>query len=149
MAKILVISDNNDDLIIISTLVSDLISDCLVITAQSGLQGIEKAKAESPSTILLDIEMPEINRYEVCKRLKSGEKTKHIPIIMLTEIKSDPKSRVKGLESGADTLLKKPIDEVELIALINMALRISKAEKEKAEIKYKLQRARKMEAIGT
>ncbi len=105
MAKILVISDNND-LITISTLVSDLISDCLVITAQSGLQGIEKAKAESPSTILLDIEMPEINRYEVCKRLKSGEKTKHITIIMLTEIKSDPKSRVKGLESGADTLLK-------------------------------------------
>ncbi len=149
MAKILVISDKNDDLIKISTLVSDLIPDCLVITAQSGLQGIEKAKTESPSTILLDIEMPEIDGYEVCKRLKSGEKTKHIPIIMLMEIKSDPKSRVKGLESGADTLLKKPIDEVELITQINMALRISKAEKEKAEIKYKLQQARKMEAIGT
>jgi len=149
MTKILVISNKEGDLTTISALLNDLVSDCLVITAQSGLKGIEKAKTEPPSTILLDIEMPEVDGYEVCNRLKSGEKTKHIPIIMITEVKSDSISRVKGLEAGADTFLNKPFDEVELTAQINMALRIDKTEKEKILLKDTLQKARKMEAIGT
>jgi len=149
MRKILVISDKEKDLTAISALLNDLVSDCLVITAQSGLKGIEKAKTEPPSTILLDIEMLEVDRYEVCNRLKSDEKTKHIPIIMITEVKSDSISRVKGLEAGADTFLNKPFDEIELTTQINMALRIDKTEKEKILLNDELQKARKMEAIGT
>ncbi len=149
MTKILVISNKEEDLTTISALLNDLVSDCLVITAQSGLKGIEKAKTEPPSTILLDIEMPGMDGYEVCIRLKSDEKTKHIPIIMITEVKSDSISRVEGLEAGVDSFLKKPFDEVEFTAQINMALRIHDAEKEKVELKDKLQQARKMEAMGT
>lgn len=149
MTKILVISNKEEDLTTISALLNDLVSNCLVITAQSGLEGIEKAKTEPPSTILLDIEMPEVDGYDICNRLKSDEKTKHIPIIMITEVKSDSISRVKGLEAGADTFLNKPFDEVELTAQINMALRIDKTEKEKILINDALQKARKMEAIGT
>jgi len=149
MTKILVISNKEEDLTTISALLNDLVSNCLVITAQSGLKGIEKAKTEPPSTILIDIEMPEVDGYEVCNRLKSDEKTKHIPIIMITEVKSDSISRVKGLEAGADTFLNKPFDEVELTAQINMALRIDKTEKEKILLNDTLQKARKMEVIGT
>ena len=149
MTKILVISNKEVDLTTISALLNDLVSNCLVITAQSGLKGIEKAKTEPPSTILIDIEMPEVDGYEVCNRLKSDEKTKHIPIIMITEVKSDSISRVKGLEAGADTFLNKPFDEVELTAQINMALRIDKTEKEKILLNDTLQKARKMEVIGT
>ena len=61
MTKILVISNKEEDLTTISALLNDLVSDCLVITAQSGLKGIEKAKTEPPSTILIDIEMPEVD----------------------------------------------------------------------------------------
>ncbi|RZB34031.1 MAG: hypothetical protein SRB2_03424 [Desulfobacteraceae bacterium Eth-SRB2] len=149
MKKILLISNKEDDLIAISTLlVKNLVSDCQVITAQSGLQGIEKAKNESPGTILIDVEIPGMEGYKVCNILKSDEKTEQIPIIMITEVKSDSISRVKGLEAGADTFLKKPFDEVELTTQINMALRIDEAEKEKVKLKEKLQKARKMEEIG-
>jgi DNA-binding response OmpR family regulator len=149
MTKILLISNKEDDLIAISTLlVNNLVSNCQVITAQSGLEGIEKAKNELPGTILLDVEIPGMDGYNVCNILKSNDKTEQIPIIMITEVKSDSISRVKGLEAGADAFLKKPFDQVELTAQINMAFRISEAEKEKVKLKEKLQQARKMEEIG-
>jgi CheY-like chemotaxis protein len=149
MTRILLISNKEDDLIFISTLLYKFVSDCLVITAQSGLQGIEKAKHESPGVILLDSEVSEMDGYEVCNRLKSEENTKHIPIIMITEGKSDSISREERIESGLDSFLKKPFDEVELTALINMALRIHDSEKETVRLKNQLQQARKMQAMGT
>jgi DNA-binding response OmpR family regulator len=72
--------------------------------------------------------LPEMDGFKVCERLKSDEKTKHIPIIMLTAIKTDAESRVKGLGLGADAFLTKPIDETELAAQVNVMLRIKKAE---------------------
>ncbi|MDH4203966.1 MAG: adenylate/guanylate cyclase domain-containing response regulator, partial [Desulfobacteraceae bacterium] len=74
-------SNKNDDLNTMSTFLEDLIPDCLVIPAQSGIVGIESAKAESPELVLLDLEIGEIDRYEVCRTLKSEKNTKHIPIL--------------------------------------------------------------------
>ena len=148
MKKILVISDNNDDLNTISTFLEDLVPDCLVIPAQSGIVGIESTKAESPEMVLLDLEIGGIDRYEVCRTLKSGENTKHIPILLMIDIQSDPKSYVKGLEAGAVGFLGKPIDKAELAVQVNVVLRISALEKEKAELKKQLQQAQKMESIG-
>jgi len=128
MPKILAIDDTRDNLISISALLKKLIPDCTVITSDSGAEGIKKAEAEQPNTILLDIRMPEMDGFEVCRRLKSNEKTKHIPVVMLTAIKSDAESRVKGLEIGADAFLSKPIDEVELAAHVKVMLRIKTAE---------------------
>jgi len=149
MTRILLISNKEDDLTFISTLLNKFVSDCLVITAQSGLEGIEKAKHESPGVILLDIEVSEMDGYEVCKSLKSEENTKHIPIIMITEVKLDSISREQGIKAGVDSFLKKPFDEVDLTTLINMALRMHASEKETAKFKNKLQQARKMQAMGT
>jgi len=128
MPKILIIDDKKDNLISISSLLKNLIPGCVVLTADSGADGLNKAKKELPDTILLDIIMPEMDGFEVCKRLKSDERVKHIPVILLTAVKTDSKSRVKGLDLGADTLLTKPIDEVELAAQVNVMLRIKKAE---------------------
>lgn len=128
MAKILVIDDKEDNLISISALLKNFISDCSVITTDSGAEGIRKAKAELPDTILLDIIMPGMDGYEVCRRLKSDEETKHIPVIMITAIRTDSQSRVKGLDIGADAFLSKPIDEAELASQVNVMLRIKKAE---------------------
>lgn len=105
MPKILAIDDKQDNLITISALLKNLIPDCTVITSDSGAEGIKKAEAEQPDAILLDIKMPEMDGYEVCRHLKSNEKTKHIPIVMLTAIKTDPQSRTKGLNLGADAFL--------------------------------------------
>ncbi|MBF0286982.1 MAG: response regulator [SAR324 cluster bacterium] len=128
MATILVIDDQQDNLIVLSTLLQELLEDAKVVTAQSGAEGIEKAKHEKPDTILLDVIMPEMDGFEACLRLKSNEQTKHIPVIMLTAIQSDVESRTKALELGADAFLSKPVDETELIAQINAMLRIKKAE---------------------
>jgi CheY-like chemotaxis protein len=149
MTKILLIGHKKDDLIAVSNVLSNLVTDCQVVKAPSGPQGLEKAKEESPDAIILDIEMPEMDDYEFCNLLKSDEKTEHIPIIMIAGIASDSSSLTKGLEAGADVILKKPFNQAELSAQINMAFRISEAEKEKIILKEKLQRSRKMEEIGT
>ncbi len=128
MAKILTIDDREDNLVTLSAILKNLIPGCNIITALSGPEGIEKAKRESPDTILLDIKMPGMDGYEVCKRLKEDENTKHVPVIMISAIKTESKDRVMGFESGADAYLAKPIDEYVLVAQVKTALRIKKAE---------------------
>ena len=128
MPKILAIDDNQDNLYSISALLKNVIPDCIVTTAISGEKGIEKAIENSPDTILLDIQMPNMNGYEVCQKLKSNKKTKHIPIILITATKTNVKNRVKGLEIGADAFLSKPIDVYELAAQVKVMLRIKKSE---------------------
>ena len=128
MNKILVIDDQKDNLTTIKAIVKTYLTDCLVITALSGQAGIAIAQKEQPDTILLDIIMPKMDGYEVCKILKENASTKHIPIVMITAIKTDVGSRVKGLESGADAFLSKPVDPIELSAQIKVMLRIKAAE---------------------
>jgi CheY-like chemotaxis protein len=128
MPKILAIDDKIDNLISISALLKALIPGCNVITAQSGAEGLLKAENEKPDTILLDIKMPEMDGYEVCDRLKSNEQTKHIPVIMISAIRTESEDLVKGLSSGADAYLAKPIDEHVLVAQVKTALRIKRAE---------------------
>jgi PAS domain S-box-containing protein len=128
MTKILAIDDKQDNLVVISALLRNLLSQCIVITAQTGALGIKKAEQEQPDVILLDVRMPEMNGYDVCRHLKSNEGTRHIPVIMLTAVEKTSSSRVQGLESGADAFMTKPIDETELIAQVKVALRIKAAE---------------------
>jgi len=128
MTKILAIDDKKDNLITIAAIVKSMMEDCTVIPAESGPEGIALAETMEPDTIILDVKMPEMDGFEVCRRLKMNEKTAHIPLILLTAIRTDTKSRIQGLEIGADAFLTKPIDESELIAQINVMLRIKRAE---------------------
>jgi PAS domain S-box-containing protein len=128
MTKILAIDDKEDNLISLSAILKGLLSGCTVITALSGLEGIEKAKAELPDTILLDIKMPGMDGYETCKRLKENKDTGHIPVILISAIQTGSRDMVKGLDTGADVYLAKPIDENVLIAQVKTALRMKNAE---------------------
>jgi len=125
MARILVIDHNQNHLAVISALFVKSIPGCHVLTAQSGNEGMERAKAEAPDTILLD---GEINGLEICNRLKSDEKTKHIPVIMIAGTKIGPMDRIKGLEAGADGFLTKPVDEAEWVSQVSLAFRCKAAE---------------------
>ena len=128
MTKILAIDDNKDNLVSLVALLRNLVPGCELLSALSGLEGIAIAKDESPDVILLDINMPGMDGYEVCRKIKNSNETRHIPIIMLTAVYIDIKSRVKGLEIGADAFLAKPIDEIELVAQVKVMLRIKKTE---------------------
>ena len=129
--KVLIIDDNADNLISIKALLNNLEPDYKILTAKSGIEGIELAVSDSPDTILLDIQMPNMDGYEVCKRLRADNRTSSIPIIFLTAIKTSAKDRIRGLEIGGDSYLVKPIDEGELLANLNSMLRIKKAEDKK------------------
>jgi PAS domain S-box-containing protein len=128
MKKILAIDDKKDNLVTISAVLNSYMDECEVITAMSGAAGIELAASAAPDVIVLDVKMPGMDGYEVCRYLKSRDETRHIPVILLTAIKTDTESRIKGLETGADAFLTKPIDESELIAQINVMIRIKKSE---------------------
>lgn len=128
MAKILAIDDNQDNLITISALLRSFIPGTRVSTADSGPAGIEKARQEHPDTILLDLKMPGMDGFEVCKILKKDPLTSSIPIILVTAVNTDSNLRTKGLETGADAFLAKPIDQAELAAQVNAMLRIKFAE---------------------
>lgn len=128
MNSVLAIDDHQDNLIAVKALLKLFVPDCYVITADSGKEGIQKAISEQPDTILLDIHMPEMDGFDVVRELKKENTTCNIPIIMLTAIKTDTKSRVKALELGADAFLTKPINEAELGAQVKAMLRIKKAE---------------------
>ncbi|NQT59704.1 MAG: response regulator [Bacteroidetes bacterium] len=128
MSKLLVIDDQQDNLISIEALLKIYLPGCKVFTAMSGQEGIALAKTEFPDTILLDIIMPEMDGYEVCRVLKQYEITKHIPIVMLTAIKTDTASRIRGLNFGADAFLSKPFEPNELVAQINVMLRLKRGE---------------------
>jgi two-component system cell cycle response regulator len=77
--------------------------------AENGMQALEKIAVRPPDVILLDIMMPQMDGYEVCRRLKTDSKTAHIPILMVTAL-SERKERLMGIAVGANDFLNKPID---------------------------------------
>jgi len=128
MKKILIIDDIMDNLVSAKAIIKQFIPNSEVLISQSGLEGIDIARKEQPDTIILDIVMPRMDGYEVCSKLKKDELTKHIPVIMITAIKSDTKSMIKGLEVGADAFFTKPLEPFEISAQVNVMLRIKNAE---------------------
>ena len=128
MSKILAIDDQSDNLITIKAVIKSFLPGNEVITATSAKEGIRLAIEDQPDVILLDIIMPEIDGYEACEMLKTNEFTKHIPIAMVTALKTDAASKIKALELGADAFVAKPIEPTELIAQIKVLLRIKYSE---------------------
>ncbi len=94
-----------------------------VAVAASGLEALDLAHCWSPDVILLDVMMPGLDGYEVCRRLKRDPALSHIPVIMVTAL-FDPTERVSGLEAGADDFLSKPVDDATLFARLRSLLRV-------------------------
>lgn len=92
-----------------------------IITAYNGIQALESAKTKKPDLILLDIVMPELNGYQVCRELKKNNTFKQIPIIMLTA-KAQESDKFWGKETGADEYLTKPFEFSILINTIKKYL---------------------------
>src|ERR1700752_3218027 len=119
--KILVV----DDVPVNVKLLADLLSvrGYAVVTAAGGAEALEKIAKEAPSLVLLDVMMPGMSGYDVCRRIRQNTATAMLPVIMVTAL--DPsEERVKGIEAGADDFLTKPINQGELLARVKSLLRI-------------------------
>jgi signal transduction histidine kinase len=128
--KILAIDDNIDNLITLNVLIKEIFPEAIVLKALSGKQGLEIATLEEPHLILLDIIMPEMDGFDVCKILKVNKNIRDIPVIFVTAL-GTKEDRIKALESGGEGFLSKPIDESELTAQIRVMLKIRIATLEK------------------
>ncbi len=126
MKKILVIDDLPENVFMLQDRLEH--EGYEVLTAYDGTAGIEKAMAELPDLILLDVMMPGITGIEVCKTLVNNKETAYIPIILVTA-KSGADDIKEGLEAGAFDYIKKPFNRVELLARVNSALKLSEAHK--------------------
>lgn len=126
MKKILVVDDLPENVFMLQDRLEH--EGYEVITAYDGLTGIAKCEAEQPDLVLLDVMMPGMTGFEVCKTLVNNIKTKSIPIILVTA-KVGAEDTKEGLEAGAFDYIKKPFNRVELLARVNSALKLSEAQK--------------------
>lgn len=131
MKKILVIDDYPDNVFLLQDRLER--EGFEVLKAYDGEMGIQKAISEKPDLILLDIMMPGVSGYDVCKTLSTNDETKLIPIILLTAL-TEADNLKSGLQAGAFDYIKKPFNKTELIARINSALRFSETNKFLIEI---------------
>jgi two-component system cell cycle response regulator len=100
-----------------------------VVTASSGEEALRMARSEHPDIILLDVMMPEMDGFEVCRRLKADPATDGIPVVMVTAL-SEVADRVRGLQSGADDFLTKPVNDVALFARVRSLVRLKRMTEE-------------------
>ncbi len=100
-----------------------------ILLAEDGEEALARVAEERPDAILLDVMMPRLDGFEVCRRLKSSRRTFFVPVMMLTAL-ADSESKVKGLEAGADDFLNKPINRIELRTRLRSLLRVRRLRNE-------------------
>jgi len=120
-ARILVVDDLEPNVKLLEAKLSAEYFD--VVTAMNGPDAIEIAREEQPDIVLLDVMMPGMDGYEVCRRLKADEATAHIPVVMVTAL-DQQSDRLVGLEAGADDFLTKPVEDLALFARVRGLTRL-------------------------
>ena len=121
-SRVLVVDDNDQNRELLEAYVQD-IPLVTVVSAVDGTDALEAVTSEHPDLILLDIMMPKMSGFEVCRRLKSDPATKDIPVIMVTAL-NEIADHEKGSESGCDDFLSKPVNRMELVKRVRSLLRI-------------------------
>ena len=117
--KILVVDDEPD---LVETVQFSLETEGYhVLAAYNGEDGLNQARKDSPDMIILDLMLPKLDGYKVCRLLKFDEKYKHIPILMLTA-KAQEKDKILGKETGADDYMTKPFDIDQLMEKVKFHL---------------------------
>src|SRR5205809_963194 len=119
--RVLAVDDQRDALRLLQIRLQNAGFDCL--TAGDGANALELLGKEPVDIIILDVMMPQMDGFEVCRRLKADERTKDIPVIFLTA-KFEMEDKVRGLEVGGHDYLSKPVEQPELLARTRSALRV-------------------------
>jgi two-component system, cell cycle response regulator len=119
--RVLVVDDVATNRLLLRAKLSSAYYD--VVVAENGTQALEMARGEQPDMVMLDVMMPDMDGFAVCKVLKSAEETAHIPVIMVTALDTR-EERIRGLEAGADDFLSKPFNDLALFARVRNLMRM-------------------------
>jgi twitching motility two-component system response regulator PilH len=119
MAKILIVDDSPTELHVLSQMLDK--GGYETVTAEDGEEGIEKAKAEQPDLILMDVVMPGLNGFQATRKLSRDAATKHIPVVIVTT-KDQDTDREWGMRQGARDYMVKPVKNTELLAKVSSLL---------------------------
>ncbi len=120
-SRVLVVDDNPQNLELLAAYLESI--PVQVETADNGIDALEKVAAAPPDLILLDIMMPRMSGFEVCRKLKGDPATRDIPVLMVTAL-SDLGDIERGVDSGTDDFLSKPVNRLELITRVRSLLRV-------------------------
>ncbi len=120
-ATVMIVEDNPQGLELLEVYMEDLQPEVSVISATNGMEALEKVAQDKPDLILLDIMMPKMSGFEVCRHLKGNPETRGILVVMITAL-SETGDLERATESGADDYLTKPVDRVALVDLVRTML---------------------------
>jgi CheY-like chemotaxis protein len=121
-SHVLVVDDNAQNLELLAAYLDTL--GCKVSTAADGMEALEQTAQVDFDLILLDIMMPRMSGFEVCRKLKSDPRTRDVPIIMVTAL-NELGDIERGVESGTDDFITKPVNRLELVTRVKSLLRVS------------------------
>ena len=113
-----------DDSVTLREMIADLLKGrgLNVTVASDGVEALEQIKTNRPDLVVLDIVMPRMNGYEVCRRLKSDPKTQSLPVVMCSS-KSEEFDRYWGMKQGADAYIPKPVDQEQLLQTVKQLVK--------------------------
>lgn len=143
--NILIVDDSISNLVYVESLLESIYADYNVVKAHSGKEALQTVAKEKVDLIILDIEMPEMNGFQVAKALKSDESTRDIPVVFLT---AHTKLRTKGLEIGAVDYLTKPIDPDIFTSRILLYTRLVKSIKDNRKKDQQIQEQSRLAQMG-
>ncbi len=119
--KILIVDDNIPNLELLQAYLEDI--DCVIEQAEDGMTALEMIKKDQPDLLILDVMMPKISGFEICKKLKTDPVTADMPIIMVTAL-SELGDIERAIDCGTDDFLSKPVNKFELLTRVRTMLRI-------------------------
>lgn len=132
---ILIVDDDSQNLKLLEGMLFKL--DCELIKATNGIDTLSIVNKTAVDLILLDVMMPEMDGYEVCRQLKASEATRLIPVVLLTAL-DDREAKIKGIDSGADDFITKPPNKMELLARSKSLIKLKRLNDNLASIEYVL-----------
>ncbi|MCX5645205.1 MAG: response regulator [Phycisphaerae bacterium] len=118
---ILIVDDDQQNLELVQAYLEDI--ECETVAAHDGIEALERVAKDKPDLILLDVMMPKMSGFEVCRRLKMDPDTINIPVIMVTAL-NEFGDIERGIDSGTDDFVSKPINKLELLTRIRTMLKL-------------------------